>query len=109
MAAIKVDRELSKWLEIKHGARQRCVMSPDLFSSYSERVLGEVVNMKGIKEGGKINNIGYADDTLLIANLEEKLQEIVNKVEEAERKGLKINARKTGEDGNIKKVRKETV
>ena len=36
LAAIKVDKDLSKYVEIKIGVRQGCVPSPDLFLLYSE-------------------------------------------------------------------------
>ena len=35
-AAMKPDRELGDWIEIGKGMRQRCVLSPDLFSLYGE-------------------------------------------------------------------------
>ena len=53
--------------------------------------------MEGLKIGGhNINNIRYADDTVLTADSEEKLQELLNKVvEESENKGLELNSKKT--------------
>lgn len=43
-----------------------------------------------------MNNLQYADDTVLIADSEEKLQRLVDKlVESCERKGLRININKT--------------
>ena len=53
--------------------------------------------VEGIKVGGEnINNIRFADDTVLIADTEEKLQVLLDIVErESERLGLKINIRKT--------------
>ena len=53
--------------------------------------------MEGLKIGGhNINNIRYADDTVLTADSEEKLQELFNKVvEESENKELELNSKKT--------------
>ena len=46
--------------------------------------------------GGNINNLRYADDTALIANSEQKLQTIVDKVkEESAKHGLDMNVKKT--------------
>ena len=53
--------------------------------------------MKGTKINGiNINNIRYADDTVLIADSEKELQNLVDKVEaESERLGLQLNVKKT--------------
>ena len=51
----------------------------------------------GIKIAGRnINNLKYADDTTLMAESEEKLKSLLNKVkEESEKVGLKLNIQKT--------------
>ena len=44
----------------------------------------------------KINNLGYADDTTLMAEREEELKSLLMKVkEESEKVGLKLNIQKT--------------
>ena len=49
----------------------------------------------GIKIAGRnINNLGYADDTTLMAESEEKLKSLLMK-EESEKVGLKLNIQKT--------------
>ena len=49
----------------------------------------------GIKiSGGNINNLGYADDTTLMAESEEELKSLLMKVE-SEKVGLKLNIQKT--------------
>ena len=46
--------------------------------------------------GQNINNLRYADDTVLIADSEEKLQSILTTVaDESVKKGLQLNAKKT--------------
>ena len=47
----------------------------------------------GIKISGRnINNLGYADDTTLMAESEEELKSLLMKVkEESEKAGLKLN------------------
>ena len=43
-----------------------------------------------------INNLGYADDTILMAESEEELKSLLMKVnEESEKVGLKLNIQKT--------------
>ena len=51
----------------------------------------------GIKIAGRnINNVIYADDTILMAESEEKLKSLLMKVkEESEKAGLKLNTLKT--------------
>ena len=51
----------------------------------------------GIKIAGRnINNLRYADDTTLMAEIEEKLKTLLMKVkEESEKVGLKLNIQKT--------------
>ena len=51
----------------------------------------------GIKISGRnINNVGYADDTTLIAESEEELKSLLMKVTvESEKVGLKLNIQKT--------------
>ena len=51
----------------------------------------------GIKIAGRsINNLGYADDTTLMAEREEELKSLLMKVkEESENVGLKLNIQKT--------------
>ncbi|GFO09438.1 retrovirus-related pol polyprotein from type-1 retrotransposable element r2 [Plakobranchus ocellatus] len=83
--------------DIKRGVRKGCVLSPDLVSLYSQIIMRNLENHPGIKVGGQnINNLRYADDTVLIAENKEDLQKLLNIVEEESRKkGLELNSRKT--------------
>ena len=58
-------------------------------------VLGET--QAGIKIAGRnINNLRYADDTILMAESKEELKNLLMKVkEECEKVGLKLNIQKT--------------
>ena len=50
----------------------------------------------GIKIAGRnINNLRYADDTTLMAESEEELKNLLMKVKESEKVGLKLNIQKT--------------
>ena len=81
--------------------RQRgCILSPCLFNLYEEYMIrnaGLDEAQSGIKIAGRnINNLGYADDTTLMAESEEELKSLLMKVEEeSEKVGLKLNAQKT--------------
>ena len=94
---MRVGDELTDLVDIKRGVRQGCVMSPDLFTLYGEVIMREIETIEGFSIGGRnLNNVRYADDTVLIADSVEKLQELVSVVKAAsEDKGLKINIEKT--------------
>ena len=96
-AAVNIDNNLTPWIEIRRGVRQGCVMSPDLFALYGEIIMRSIEGMEGIKVGGEnINNIRFADDTVIVADSEDKLQALIDTVSrESEGMGLKINIRKT--------------
>ena len=50
----------------------------------------------GIKIAGRnINNLRYADDTTLMAEIEEELKSLLKVKEESEKVGLKLNIQKT--------------
>ena len=102
-AAIKIKDQISNYDDIILGVRQGCV-----FSLYSEKILRAIKDMKGIKINGiNINNVRYADDTVLIADSEKELQHLVDKVEaESERLGLQLNVKKTYSMVITKKVPK---
>src|SRR5215469_7869328 len=72
-------------------------MSQDLFNLYNEMIMREIKELEGIRLNGyNINNIRFADDTVLVADSEEKLQGLLKVLNEvSERKGLKINKSKT--------------
>ena len=96
-ACVKINGEETGWQAVRRGVRQGCVLSPDLFSLYGEIIMRGISEYEGIRMGGRnINNIRYADDTVLIAHSSQQLQLIFNRVkEESERKGLNINIGKT--------------
>ena len=75
-------------------------MSPYLFNFYAERIMKIsrlYESQAGIKIAGRnIDNVTYADDTTLMAEVEEELKSLLMKVkEESEKAGLKLNIQKT--------------
>ena len=72
-------------------------MSPDLFNLYSEDILRNLSEARGLIIGGcNINNLRYADDIVLIADSREKLQEMLDIINTHRKaKGLSINLKKT--------------
>lgn len=74
---------VSSEIPIRRGVRQGCVLSPLLFNIYSEYIFQQALKdcEIGIKVNGKIlNNIRYADDTVIFADTSEGLQELVDKI-----------------------------
>lgn len=98
-ATVRVERSETEEVEICRGVRQGCVLSPLLFNLYSEAIMSEALEGLeiGVKINGKVvNNLRYADDTVLIASSEKDLQILVNRVSECSLKaGLSINVSKT--------------
>ena len=43
--AVRMDNELTVYVKIETGVRQGCVMSPVLFSLYSEIIMREIADM----------------------------------------------------------------
>ena len=85
--------------QIGKGVHQGCILSPCLFNLYSEYIMGNAgleEAQTGIKITGRnINNLIYADDTILMAESEEELKSLLIKVkEESEKVGLKLNIQK---------------
>ena len=72
------------------------MLSPDLFSLYSEMILRKNYTPGTIIRRRNLRNIRYADDTGLIAGNEQYIQKLVTTVEE-ERKvlGSSLNSRNT--------------
>ena len=60
-------------------------------------MLGWIKTQAGVKIAGRnINNLRYVDDTILMAESEEELKNLLMKVkEESEKAGLKLNIQKT--------------
>ena len=93
---MRIENEETDCIEIKRGVRQGSILSPDLFSLHSQVVMDALEDLDCISIGGKtVNNIRYADDTVLIADSEKKLQMLMNKLkDECESKGLRTNVHK---------------
>ena len=96
-AAIKIHNELSPFAAIQRGVRQDCVLSPCLFNLYTEFIFRESNLLPGINiHGHNINNIRYADDTVLVANTPEKLSTLANEIKKnSAEAGLDMIAKKT--------------
>ena len=89
------------WFQIGKGVRQGCILSPCLFNFYAEYIMsnaGLEEAQVGIKIAGRnINNLRYADDTTLMAEIEEEPKNFLMKVKvESEKVGLKLKIMASG-------------
>ena len=95
-ATVRTGHGITNWCKIEKGVHQGYILSPYLFNLYAEyTVLDEA--QAGIKIAGKnINNLRYADDTILMEESKEELKSLLMKVkEESEKVGIKLNIQKT--------------
>ena len=85
------------FVPIERGVHQGCVLSPTLYNVYAEKISKAVEDKPGISIGGRnINTIRYADYTTVIADSEERLQDLINEIDQTSRSiGLEINTEKT--------------
>ena len=73
------------------------ICSLNLYAEYIMRNTGLDKAQAGSKTAERnINNLKYADDTILMAEIEEELKSLLMEVkEESEKVGLKLNIQKT--------------
>ena len=95
-ATARTGHGTTDWFQIRKGVCQDCMLSPCLFNIYAEYIMrnaGLKEAQAGIKIAGRnINNLKYADDTTLMAEIEEELKSLLMKIkEDSEKVGLKLN------------------
>ena len=98
-ATVRTGHGTADWFQIGKGVHQGCILSLCLFNLYAEYIMrntGLEEAQAGIKIVGRnINNLRYADDTILMAESEDELKRLLMKVKESEKVGLKLNIQKT--------------
>ena len=99
-ATVRTGHGRTDWFQIGKGVRQGCILSPCLFNLHAEYIMRNVrldeaqARIKIARRN--INNLRYADDTILMAESEEELKSPLLKVkEESEKVGLKLSIQKT--------------
>ena len=91
-ATVRTGHGTTDWFQIGKGVRQGCILSPCLFNLYAEYIVQNArldEAKAGIKISGRnINNLRYADDTILTAESKEEVKSLLMKVkEESEKAG----------------------
>ena len=70
-ATVRTGHGTTDWFQIRKGVHQACILSSCLFNLYAEYIMrnaGLDESQAGIKTAGRnINNLRYADDTILKA------------------------------------------
>ena len=92
-ASVRTGYGTIDWLQIRKGVRQDCILSPCLFNLCAEYIMRNA----GLDEaqgrikipGGNINNLRYADDTILMAESEEIKSLLMKVKEESEKVAFK--------------------
>ena len=98
-ATVKTVNGTTNWFQIRKGVHQGCILSPCLFNLCAEYIMrnAELDEAQArIKIAGKnINNLRYANDITLMAEIEELKSLLMKVKEESEKVGLKLNIQKT--------------
>ena len=100
-ACARVGNEVSEWFPVRVGLKQGCVMLPWLFNLYIDGMVREVnarVLGRGLKlvDGNsnewELNQLLFADDTVVAADPERKLWQLVTEFGRVcERRKLRVN------------------
>ena len=86
-ATVRTGRGTTDWFQIAKGVRQGCILSPCLFNLHAEYIMrnaGLEEAQAGIKIAGR--NIRYADNTTIMAESKEELENLLMKVKEESEK-----------------------
>ena len=87
-AKVRTGHGTADWFQIRKGVRQGCILSPCLFNLFAGYIMRNArldETQAGIKIAGRnINNLRYADDTILMAESEEELKSLLMKVKRGE-------------------------
>ena len=99
-ATVRTGHGTTDWFQIGKGVHQGCILSPylcNLYAEYIRKNAGLEEAQARIKIARRnINNLRYADDTILMAESEEELKSLLMKLkEESEKVGLKLIIQKT--------------
>ena len=98
-ATVRTGHGTTDWFQIRKGVHQGCILSPCLFNLYAECIMrnaGLDEAQASVKIARRnINNLGYANDTTLMAESVELKSLLMKVKEESEKIGLKLNIQKT--------------
>ena len=98
-AIVRTGHGTMDWFQIGKGVCQGYILLHYLFNIYAEYIMGNAgldEAQTGIKIARRnVNNLRYADDTILMAESKEELKSLLMRVkEETEKAGLNLNIKK---------------
>ena len=99
-ATVRTGHGTKDWFQIGKGVHQGCILSPCLFNFHAEYIMRNAW-LEEVQAGIKItrrniNNLRYADDTILMAESKEELKSLLMKVkEESKNASLNFNFQRT--------------
>jgi len=80
-ATVRSGYGTTDWFQIGKGVHQGCILSPCLFNLYAEYIMQNArldESQVGIKIAGRnISNLGYTDDTSLMAESKAELKSLM--------------------------------
>jgi len=99
-AIVRTGHGTTDWFQIGKGVCQGRILSLCLFNFYAEYIMrnAELEEAQAVIKIARrnINNLRYADDTMLMTESEEELKSLVMKMKKkSEKVGLKLNIQKT--------------
>ena len=97
-ATIRWNGEHCEYFNISKGVRQGCILSPHLFSLYTEQITRNAdIDDMGIKIGGRtLTDLRYADDTALAAGDITSSKRVLYRLDSSGKvEGMGLNAKKT--------------
>ena len=98
-AVVRLSSGTTDKIEMRKGVRQGCPISPPMFNLYTEKIMRDSADRCDIGltvSGKRVNNLRYADDTVLLAETEQDLERLLHEVNRSgEEFGLKLNVGKT--------------
>ena len=87
-ATVRTRHGTTDWFQMGKGVHQGCILSSCLFNLYAEYIMrntGLEEAQAGVKIAGRnINNLRNADDTILVAESEERSKESLDESERGE-------------------------
>ena len=81
--SVKVNKSLTDWFPVTTGLKQGCNLSPTLFSMYINDLVQEINQIDSgiVVDDVTVSILMYADDVILLASSESKLQAMLEKLQ----------------------------